>query len=169
MTRHLDPDRRLPAPRFWPFPIDIDTSVCSRCSAMVPATPKAQQGHTDHHWEIDGLATMAATINVTSKLSGLGLSAPAGVAGDDTLGGDLKSPPTPEQEEPPAAATRSGAEGSNQDIQRGAELLPGVTPGPAAVPPAAGPGAGSRPGLSRREDPGRLPLTEPPDYSRLTR
>ena len=91
MTRHLDPDRS-PPPRFWPFPIDIDTSVCDRCSAMVPATDKAQTQHTDHHRQVDALAAGFASAALANQLSGSGsrTATPAGATADASLDPDAE-------------------------------------------------------------------------------
>ena len=157
MTRHLDPDRS-PPPRFWPFPIDIDTSVCSRCSAMIPATDKAQEIHAGHHREIDWLTARTGTIPSTAQLSDPGsrTATPAGATADASpgsastsepgggAGANSASPllapgsdpnvPTPEQE---ATAGRSGVADTHQGTDA-ADLLPGsVTPPVAVFPPAA--------------------------------
>ena len=47
-----------PAPRppsFWPLPDGQPLTVCSRCSAAIPATERAEQVHRSHHETIAGL------------------------------------------------------------------------------------------------------------------
>jgi hypothetical protein len=55
-TRVKDPDwRPTPTPTgFWPLPEGHPLSVCGRCSAVLPATERAQAGHRRHHEQIDG-------------------------------------------------------------------------------------------------------------------
>jgi hypothetical protein len=50
-----DPDYR-PAPTppgFWALPEGQPLTVCGRCSAVIPATDRARQGHLRHHEQVD--------------------------------------------------------------------------------------------------------------------
>ena len=51
-----DPDRRPTRELggFWPLPESTPLTVCGRCSAAIPATDRAQQGHRRHHEQVDG-------------------------------------------------------------------------------------------------------------------
>jgi hypothetical protein len=52
--RSTDPDwRPTAAAGFWPLPPDQPLAVCSRCSAAIPATDRAQRGHLRHHEQVD--------------------------------------------------------------------------------------------------------------------
>lgn len=42
-----------PPPGFWSLPPDQPLTVCSRCSAVIPATERAQRGHRQHHEQVD--------------------------------------------------------------------------------------------------------------------
>ena len=50
-----DPEyRRTPEPAgFWPLPENTPLTVCGRCSAAIPATDRARQGHLRHHEQVD--------------------------------------------------------------------------------------------------------------------
>lgn len=52
-----DPDYRPtsePA-AYWPLPTDQELTVCSRCSAVIPASERAQTRHRAHHEQLAGL------------------------------------------------------------------------------------------------------------------
>jgi hypothetical protein len=40
---------------FWPLPADRPLTVCSRCSAVIPASERAQLGHRAFHEQVAGL------------------------------------------------------------------------------------------------------------------
>jgi hypothetical protein len=50
-----DPDwRPTPEPAgYWPLPPGQELTVCGRCSAVIPATDRARQGHLRHHEQVD--------------------------------------------------------------------------------------------------------------------
>ena len=54
-VKDRDPDRRpsFPAPAFWPLPDGHALTVCGRCCASIPDSPRAQQGHRDFHAQVD--------------------------------------------------------------------------------------------------------------------
>jgi hypothetical protein len=50
-----DPDwRPTPEPAgYWPLPQGQELTVCGRCSAVIPATDRARQGHLRHNEQVD--------------------------------------------------------------------------------------------------------------------
>jgi hypothetical protein len=53
-TPSRDPDWRPTRPNdFWPLPEGQPLTVCGRCSAAIPATDRARQGHLRHHAQVD--------------------------------------------------------------------------------------------------------------------
>jgi hypothetical protein len=47
--------RSLSATPFWPLPTGHELTVCSRCSAVVPASERTQARHKNFHETILGL------------------------------------------------------------------------------------------------------------------
>jgi hypothetical protein len=128
MTRHLDPDRRRPAPPhpgFAQLPLDVDSDVCRLCRALVPATELARARHVE--W--DAKVVMVATVALTSQLSG-SVAPPKAPADPDPP----SSPPTPPQEASTAAG-RGGVEGANHHTQAGAGLPSSASESPGGVAP----------------------------------
>jgi hypothetical protein len=99
-----DPDRRPTPPKhpgFAQFPLDVDTDVCVRCKALVPATDLARIKHQERDEQIDAAVAWLATTALTEQLSktaGSGStpqdpgSAPPSEAG--TAGGGGRDGPT---------------------------------------------------------------------------
>jgi hypothetical protein len=70
MTRHLDPDRRRPAPQhpgYDPRELDVDMEVCRWCGGLVPADERQRVKHEE--WEQRIAARFLGLFDAVGRLS----------------------------------------------------------------------------------------------------
>jgi hypothetical protein len=107
-----DPDRRPTPPKhpgFAQFPLDVDTDVCARCRALVPATEFARMKHQEWDQRIDAAVAWLATNALTEQVTKLV---------------DPGSPPGPGSAPTPGAGAAGGRAG---DAPAGRGPAPGKT------------------------------------------
>jgi hypothetical protein len=132
-----DPDRRPTPPKhpgFAQFPLDVDTDVCARCRALIPATELARMKHQEWDERIDAAVAWLATSALTEQLTKMVDPGPPPGSGSAPM---------------PGAGAAGGGTG---DASAGRGPAPGTTSGVGEA------GVMAYPGRSQQDPAGRGPV-----------